>query len=169
MKNIDLNNIKVVVFDFDDTLAIHKDKDYVKHRNENEEKRLGYYLNAYENPETFYEEIEPCDKSETLCSFINELRNKNIKMCCLSGMNFSFHFKAKQNFINKNYGNDIELFSAGSQQLKLDGIRIIQQICNCSLDEILFIDDRKDVVELMNSNSINAILITDLTNKEDEY
>ena len=113
MKNIDLNNIKVVVFDFDDTLAIHKDKDYVKHRNENEEKRLGYYLNAYENPETFYEEIEPCDKSETLCGFINELRNKNIKMYCLSGMKFSFHFKAKQNFINKHYGNDINFFLLG--------------------------------------------------------
>ena len=80
---------------------------------------MGYYLNVYENPETFYEEIE--------------------------------------------------LFSAGSQQLKLDEIRIIQQICNWSLDEILFIDDRKDVEELMNSNSINAILITDLTNNGGDY
>lgn len=53
MKDIDLKNIKVVVFDFDDTLAIHKDKDFVKHRNENENKRLNYYLNVYQNPKSF--------------------------------------------------------------------------------------------------------------------
>ena len=36
-KKIDLHNIKIKVeiFDFDDTLAIHKNKDYIKHRNEN--------------------------------------------------------------------------------------------------------------------------------------
>ena len=39
-------NIKVVIFDFDDTLAIHKDKDYLKHRNESEDRRLSYYLNG---------------------------------------------------------------------------------------------------------------------------
>ena len=39
-KKIDLSSIKVAIFDFDDTLAIHKDKDYLKHRNENEENLL---------------------------------------------------------------------------------------------------------------------------------
>ena len=89
--NIDLSNIKVVIFDFDDTLAIHKDRDFLKHRNESEDKRLGYYLNAYENPDTFYEEIEPCDRLENVYNFINELRKNNIKMYALSGMKFSFH------------------------------------------------------------------------------
>ena len=86
----------------------------------------------------FYEEIEPCDKSEIFYNFIGKLRNKNIKMYCLSGMKFSFHFRAKQDFINKKYGNDIELISVGTQQLKLNGIRIISRVNNCNLDEILF-------------------------------
>ena len=51
---ISLSNIKIAIFDFDDTLAIHKDKDYIKHRNENEESLLSYYLDAYLNPEKFY-------------------------------------------------------------------------------------------------------------------
>ena len=46
-----LDNIKVAIFDFDETLAIHKDKDFVEHRNESEEKLLNYYLNAYLNPD----------------------------------------------------------------------------------------------------------------------
>ena len=157
-----LDNLKVVIFDFDDTLAIHQDKDFLKHRNESEDKRLGYYFNAYKNPETFYEDIEPCDRSEVLYNFINELRNENIKMYCLSGMKFSFHFKAKQNFINKHYGDDIELISASSQQLKLDGIKIIQKLNNCNLEEILFIEDLEDTITYLNDNGVKTIDVKDI-------
>ncbi len=66
------NNVKIVIFDFDGTLAIHRDKDFVKHRNESEDKRLNYYSNAYQNPNSFFEEKELCDKSEILYNFINK-------------------------------------------------------------------------------------------------
>lgn len=160
--NINLDNIKVVIFDFDDTLAIHKDKDFCKHRRESEDKYLGYYLNAYKNPNTFYEDIEPCIKSEILYNFINNLRDNNIKMYCLSGMKFSFHLKAKQSFINKYYGSDIEIISCASQELKVDGVKIIQRFNNCNLEEILFIDDRQDVIELLNATGIKAIVVNDI-------
>ena len=164
IENINLDNVKVAIFDFDDTLAIHKDKDFLIHRKESEEKRLGYYLNAYKNPDTFYEYIEPCIKSEVLYNFISNLRNKNIKIYCLSGMKFSFHLKAKQNFINKHYGNDIEVISASTQELKLDSVKIIQRLNNCNLKEILFVDDRKDVINLLNRNGINSIFVKDIEN-----
>ena len=160
--NINIDDIKIVIFDFDDTLAIHIDKDFLKHRNESEEKRLGYYLNAYQNENTFYEEIEPCNRSEILYNLVKELRIKNIKMYCLSGMKFSFHFEAKQNFINKHYGNDIELVSVSSQQLKLDGIKIIAKANNCNLDEILFIEDLEETINHLKSNDINAISVNDI-------
>ena len=160
--NIDLNNIKVVIFDFDGTLAIHRDKDFVKHRNETEDKRLNYYSNAYQNPDSFFEDIELCDRSEVLYNLIEELRNKNIKMYCLSGMKFSFHFNAKKNFINKNYGNDIELVSVGTQELKLDGIKIISKVNGCNLNEVLFIDDLEDTVKFLKSNGINVINVNEI-------
>ena len=163
MENINLDNIKVVIFDFDDTLAIHKDKDFSKHRIESEDKYLRYYLNAYKYPDTFYEDIEPCIKSEILYKFINNLRNNGIKMYCLSGMKFSFHLRAKQNFINKYYGNDIEIISSASQELKVDGIKIISKLNNCNLDEILFIDDNKDTIALLNASKIKTILANDIT------
>ncbi|MEI3499380.1 MAG: hypothetical protein V8Q71_02655 [Bacilli bacterium] len=50
---INLNNVKVAIFDFDDTLAIHKDADYKKRRNESEENLINYYLNAYLNSNSF--------------------------------------------------------------------------------------------------------------------
>ncbi len=160
--NLNLDNIKVVIFDFDGTLAIHKDKDFVKHRNESEDKRLSYYSKAYQNPDKFYEEIEPCDKSEILYNLIEKLRNKNIKMYCLSGMKYSFHFRAKQDFINKKYGNDIDLVSVGNQQLKLDGIKIIASVNNCNLDEILFIEDLEDTVSYLKGNGVNVLNVKEI-------
>lgn len=162
IENINLENIKVVIFDFDDTLAIHKDRDFCKHRRESEDKYLGYYLNAYQNPNVFYDDIEPCIKSEVLYNFITDLRSKFIKMYCLSGMKFSFHLKAKQSFIDKYYGDDIEVISTASQELKVDGVKIIQKLNNCKLEEILFIDDRKDVINLLNRNGINSIFVNDI-------
>ena len=163
IENINLDNIKVVIFDFDDTLAIHKDKDFCKHRRESEDKYLGYYLNAYKNPDIFYEDIEPCIRSEILYNFIIKLRNKKIKMYCLSGMKFSFHLKAKQTFIDKYYGDDIEVISTSEQELKLKGIRVLAKLNNCKLNEILFIDDNLDVIALLEKNGIKAIHVDNIS------
>lgn len=83
-------------------------------------------------------------------------------MYCISGMKFSFHLKAKQNFVNKNYGNDIEVISASTQELKLEGVKIIQRLNSCNLEEILFIGDRQCVIELLNKNGVKAILASDI-------
>ena len=163
ISNLNLDNIKVVIFDYDGTLAVHRDKDFVKHRNENVDKRLNYYANAYQNPSNFYIDIEPCDRSEALYKLIQELRNKNIKMYCLSGMKFSFHLKAKQTFIDKYYGDDIEVISTSEQELKLKGIRVLAKLNNCKLNEILFIDDNLDVIALLEKNGIKAIHIDNIS------
>jgi hypothetical protein len=53
--------------------------------------------------------------------------------------------------------------------LKVKGTKVIQRINNCNLDEILFIDDRKDVVEFLNQNNIKAISVDDKELKEYDY
>ncbi len=164
MKNINVNldNIKVAIFDFDDTLAIHKDRNFLKHRSENEDTYLNFYLNAYLNPETFYENIEVCDKSSSLYKIINILRNNGTKLYCLTGMKFSFHLKAKQNFIRKYYGNDIEVLSCYPQERKVDAVKIIQKVNNCDLSEMLFVDDIKDNVNKLNKLGTCALLINEV-------
>ena len=155
---INLSNIKVVIFDFDDTLAIHKDKDYIKHRNKSEENLFNYYLNAYLNPNSFYETIEPCNISKSILKLIAILRKNNVKMYCVSGMKFSFHFKAKENFVHKYYGNDIEMMSTKNQELKVDAVKIICKINNCNLNEVLFIDDIEKNITNFKELGINALL-----------
>lgn len=157
-KKIDLCKIKVVMFDFDDTLAIHKDKDYIKHRNQNEDHFLNYYANAYLNPKFFYETIEPCSILESLQKFIKTCEANDIKMYCVTGARFSFHLKAKQSFVHKYYSHRIEVISAGSQELKCDAVKIIARINNCRLDEMLFIDDIEDNMIRFKNMGIYALL-----------
>ncbi|MDD3341688.1 MAG: HAD family hydrolase [Bacilli bacterium] len=157
-KNIDLNAIKVVIFDFDDTLAIHKNRDYVKQRNENKETLLNYYYNGYLNPDTFYDIIEPCSISKKLQKLVDICEKQGIKMYCVSGMHFSFLLRAKENYLHKYYSENIEIISARTQELKCDAIRIIQRINNCKLNEIIFIDDIKDNIIMFNNMGIQGFL-----------
>ena len=168
MNKIDLNKIKVVIFDFDNTLATHKDFDFAKHRNKDKVTRLNYYLNAYLYPDTFYETIEPCTRNEALYKLVNILKDKNANLYCVSGMRFSFHLKAKENFINKHYGNYIKLFSCKSQDEKCDAVRIIRAINNCNLDEMLFIDEQKRNLKRFRKMGINAMSPIDVENLLDK-
>lgn len=157
-KEIDLNNIKVAIFDFDDTLAIHEDREYKRKRRESEDKLFGYYMDAYLNPEIFYEKIEICGMSEPIFKLINVLRKNGVKIYCVSGMKFSFHLKAKENFVHKHYGNDIKVISAGTQELKIKAAKIIRKINGCNLNEILFVDDIRENIINFNKDGINAVL-----------
>lgn len=163
-KTIDIDNIKVAIFDFDDTLAIHKDKNYLKRRYENEDNYLNYYLKAYLNPNCFYETIEPCDISASIYKLINILKNKGVKIYCVSGMKYSFHLKAKEHFVHKYYDENIEVFTAGTQELKCNAIKIIQRINNCSLNEMLFVDDIKENIVMFNNMGIHALLPSEVDN-----
>lgn len=159
---MDLKDIKVAIFDFDATLAIHKDKDFSKHRRVSEDNFISFYENAYKNPEHFYDDIEPCTRSEKMYNLVNFMRKMGIKMYCLSGMKFSFHLKAKQAFVSKYYGDDIEVIATSSQELKLVGVKILKEINNCELNEILFIDDLDDVVNMLNENGVKAISVKNI-------
>ena len=133
-----------------------------KHFEAGEESKNNYYYNAYIDPDGFYENTEPCEKSEALYRLVLLLRQKGIKMYCLSGMKFSFHLKAKQAFIDKHYGKGIEVITSASQELKLQGIKVLQKVNNCKLSEVMFIDDRRSVIDILLKNGVKGILVSDL-------
>lgn len=78
LNEINLNKIKVVIFNFNDTLAIYKDKDYAKCRKQNEDNLINYYSNAYLKPTSFFETIEPCSILKPLQNFIKIYEKNNI-------------------------------------------------------------------------------------------
>lgn len=157
---MNFDNIKIAIFDFDDTLAFHIDREYTEHR----KKGNTYWINAYKNPDIFYEELEPCIVPEQMKKLVNECRNNKIKMYCLSAMRFSLHLKAKEIFIKNNYGNDIEFFSASSQERKIDVVNLMCEIHNCKYENILFIDDMEDNILNMKNLGIYALTPNDVKN-----
>ena len=155
---INLDSIKVAIFDFDETLALHKDKEYTKHRDESDESFANFYIRSYMHPEGFYDTVEPCEKSDALYALICQLRARGAKLYCLSGMKYSFHFEAKRAFVAEHYGKDIEMLFAASQDRKLGCVKVLAKMNNCELCNVLFVDDRRDVIEMMSENGVQTIL-----------
>ena len=145
-----LNNIKIAVFDFDGTLAIHRDRNYVENRKADED---GYFLKAYENPQDFFETIEPCTTNTDIKNLVSYCRNNGIPMFCVTGMRFSLHMPAKAAFIKKHYGNDIELIASAGQQHKSDVVRILMRHFNVSPEQVMFVDDMQTTLDMLNRDT----------------
>ena len=80
---ISLKEIKAAIFDLDNTLAIHREKKFMQSRADDED---GYFLQAYEDPEHFYDVEEPCKENAELKELISLCRMRGIAMFCVSGM-----------------------------------------------------------------------------------
>ena len=158
MNNFSLTRAKLAVFDFDDTLAIHKNKDWTEDRGND------YYIQAHLNPDGFYETIEPCAPCKNLQRIVQFCRANDIPTYCLSGMRFSLHFKAKEAFINNHYGSDVKLLSCGTQALKADMLQMLEKIHNCNAGEILFVDDLSENIAQLSSLGYWAVNINDVGN-----
>lgn len=161
---IKLDDIKIAIFDFDDTLAIHKNINYRDIKNRTKEDKEKYYMDAYLYPKEFYEDIDPCYILPEILDFINILRNRNIKLYCVSGMRNSFNLEAKEYFIKKYYGNDIKLIITKNQDSKIDVSSILAKINKCNLSNILFVDDLIDNVIKFKSVGINAVVPKEIKN-----
>ena len=157
-KIIKLNKIKVAIFDFDDTLAIHQDKEFFKHRNESESNFLNYFINAYTKPNSFYDTIEPCSVLEPLYKLVMFFKKSGVKMYCVTGMQFSFNIKAKEAFVHNHYSDKIEVISTNSQKSKVEAIKIISKLNDCKLNEILFVDDLEENIARFKNIGIKALL-----------
>ena len=157
-KSIKLNKIKIAIFDFDDTLAIHQDKEFFKHRNESESNFLSYFKNAYTKSNSFYDTIEPCSVLEPLYKLVKFFEKSRVKMYCVTGMQFSFNIKAKEAFVHNNYSDKIEVISTNSQKSKVEAIKIIRKLNACKLNEILFVDDLEENIARFKDMGVKALL-----------
>lgn len=167
---ISLNNIKLAVFDFDDTLAVHSDREYAQNRTDS------YYEQAYTNPEIFYNKIQICTAPISMSNLVGYCRIHNIKMMVLSKMRFSLHLEAKKRFVEEHYGKDIEFHLASTNAQKIETMKIFSKVYGADYNEILYVDDLLENVSMAREIGITAILpadvdelITDTGNRLDLY
>lgn len=150
-----IERIKVAIFDFDGTLAIHKSNVFTGEDS--------YYKNAYLYPNIFFREIEPCSILPEVKELIEYLKKQGTLIYCLSGIPMSFLVNAKEKFVHDNYGQDIEFLFCKSQEKKVDVVRILQSIIGCNDEEILFVDDLQSVVDIMKQNKYVGVNVKDIS------
>ena len=154
---ISLKNIKAAIFDFDNTLAIHREKKFMRSRADDED---GYFLQAYEDPEHFYDAEEPCTENGELKKLISLCRERGIAMFCVSGMRSTLNCKAKDCYIRKHYGDGIEVIGTAGQERKKDVVRILLRHLHIKAEEMLFIDDLDATLEMLAETGIKCVHVS---------
>lgn len=164
-KMIDLKGIKLAVFDFDDTLAMHK----LKLPDVSDPKAMStlmFYRQAQEYADRFYDDIMPSIAPEGMQRLTGYFREAGIPMYCISGMRLTLNMDAKVAFLRKHYGDDIKFIGTGTQERKIDTLQLLHRSLGAPYNEpqrVLFVDDNKYIVALAESYGFMAITPKELT------
>lgn len=151
-----IKDIKLAIFDFDNTLAIYDMQE--PHPDEYTGDSIEWYKEALLNPERFYEEYDPRKTSDKLQEIIACLRENGAKMFCVSHMQNTLNFTAKQSYVQNHYGSDIDLIATCSAEQKVEVVRILCRAFDCQPNEVIVFDDLQETVETMLQHGYNAYL-----------
>lgn len=129
---IDFGKIKMVLFDFDDTLAIHE-----WHDNSPEE-QLKYDKSVLTDGAGAWSHLRP---SRHMSEFMKSCAEANIKMGLISaGMSFQ-HLKGKADWVKEVYGYKLENYCVGRVEAKLDMMIALAEAYEIPRNQILIVDD----------------------------
>lgn len=128
MQNI--AKLKIILFDFDDTLCIHTDHTSGGDEEYNTKMVVGD-MSARKD----------CQVNEQMALFMNICEEKGIRMGIISTAESFRHMETKQQFIKRMYGVNLENFCVGTQDGKLDMLNAIAAAYVYEKDEIAIVDD----------------------------
>lgn len=127
---LDIGKLKIVLFDFDDTLCIHSD-----HKSGGDD--------IY-NTKIVAEDMSvwgTCEINEQMAQFIKICKTKRIRLGLISITASFCHMDMKQRFVKQMYGIELENFCVGIQEGKLDMLNAIAAAYGYQKDEIAIVDD----------------------------
>ena len=138
---LDLKNIKIVVFDFDNTLAIYDDYTF-QYIMDNDKlysillnEGIGFWKNAKVNRH-FYK-------------FVSKLKQMNKEMYLCSGIQLPIESNLKLDWVRKNYNVDMNNACIHISSYPDGKLSIIKSLCEyhkCKPEEVLFIDDCWEII-----------------------
>ena len=160
---MDLSHIRLAIFDFDDTLAYHLNRNYMDMFTP--EHVVEFQSGTYLYPERYFDEIEPCEAPQELIELVDRMRKQGAKLYCLSGMWTTLHLKAKGSFVHEHYGEDVEMIAARDQETKVLVVNVLKKVYDLDYKEILFVDDLDKNIETMKKLGITAIRVNDIVKR----
>lgn len=128
---INLDKLKLVIFDFDDTLAVHTVHRLVDDRKDFHTAVIAGNLDAFSNALT----------NKALLNFINLCSSRGIRMGLMSATESFCHMQLKHKWVLLNYGVDLENFCVGSFDLKAKTLPYIAAANGLRNENILLVDD----------------------------
>ena len=159
MLNID--NVKLVLFDFDDTLCIHK-------KTNNYDKKT-YNVEMINGNISYWEHCNSTINKQ-MKTFMNECASKGIEMGLISAVDFACSADNKIKWASEKYGHILKNYCTGSTEAKKRMIGALMDAKRLNPNQILFIDDLysniNDAVELGVQVAIPMEIVNYINDKE---
>ena len=133
---IDLKDIQMVLFDFDDTLCIHNNHGHTP----SDEIALEVEVYRGNNPWNKH------SKSIHMQGLINECVEREIKIGLMSQVTSFATAVEKIKWVKEMYGVTMENYCVGDKKCKLTMLCILAKAFNINRSSIMIIDDRSDIL-----------------------
>ena len=159
-----LENLEMVLFDFDDTLCIHS------HRSDSYEE-LMEYLSCINSDKTFPESWNNAKPNLQLKKFMDYLACKNISMGLISGVQDCKTAERKLKWVKENYGYLLENYCVSSQEQKIIELKVLAKVNRLHANQIAIIDDMYSNLEKAESEgfiALSPMQVVNLFNEESE-
>ena len=129
---IDLSKVKIVLFDFDDTLCIHRKADNFD---------IDSYNVAMVKGGTSYWDMMGSAPNKQMKVFMNKLSEDDVELGLISATKLSCTGANKIEWVKLNYGYTLKNYCSGDFEGKVQIIKALITANNFSPDEVLFVDD----------------------------
>lgn len=135
---MNLDEIKVVFMDFDDTICVRMD------RNQKDDNYFKYML---ERDWTFFNRNNR-KVGRGIPEFILECKKRHIKLYGLTWGNSNLAYHAKLGWLDNTFNGAFEdVIFTRSSEYKLNILKMYSEITGIKRDQILFVDDTPDIVD----------------------
>ena len=128
-----LQDIKLVLYDFDDTLCIHQKRGHTDY----DEQDLSHRV--YRGDDNLWPNSVP---NKHMGLFMKECEELGIKQGLMSLTPMFKQSTAKQKWVEDVYGVRLENYCVGSAEEKLKQMKILARVFGINREQILLIDDK---------------------------
>ena len=156
---LDIKKIKIIMWDFDDTLCFHSD-----HTSPLDEFDTEYNVGVLLGKDVY----STCTMNYTIKRFIDYAKRENKRQGLISGVDCFIHAKNKENWVKEHYGIELENYCVSSQEMKLGMLIAVAKAFGYARDEILLVDDMCSNLERAANNGFQAASPVEVINFVEE-
>ena len=148
---IDFSFIKIVLYDFDDTLCIHE-----FHRED-----PNYNVKVLLKGKDTWNTGKP---NKQMKEFMELCFSKGIRQGLISATSSFKHMKGKEDWVKENYDISLENFCVCSADAKVDMMLTISEAYRLDPNQILIVDDFYDILDKASSKGFQACTPMEVVN-----